>query len=218
MWLTKLRLKHDCIIGNRCRKYGVTTLGTPFNVYIDNGVTYSPQVQTLYGSREKIAEFIRDLKKDKKVTNLETEGNTVFLIEVQKKQKVTASVYSQLSPKIIFVNPVFVDKDGYEYWEVASWKKSILSDFITGIRKEVTEDLEVKKIEQAKVQDVHYPQLSPKLSENQKLALNLAVEHGFYSWPKKTSLTKLAKLVKISVPTFREHLKKAESKVIPNKL
>lgn len=218
MWITRLKIKHDCIIGNRCEKFGITTLGTPFSVYMVNGVTYSPQLHTIEGDPRKIKLFIEDLKKDKKISNLEIEGNKVFLIEIQKKKKVTASILSRLSPKIIFVKPVFVDKKGYEYWEIASWKKSILTDFINGIIKEVSKDVEILKIGQTKLTDVYFSKLMPNLSENQKRAIELAFEKGYYKWPKKTDFGKLSKIMKISVSTFREHLKKAEEKLMPDLL
>jgi len=216
MWITRLKIRHDCIIGNRCRKFSVTTLGTPFSVYVKKGITHSPQIQTIYGEEKNIKEFISELKKDKKVTNLEVEGNTVFLVEIQKKKKVTASIFSTLGPKIIFVKPVFVDKEGFEYWEVASWKKSILTEFIAGITNEVTKNVKVLKIGQTKLTDIYFSRLMPRLTKNQKAAINLAFENGYYSWPKKTDLGKLAKAMKISVSTFREHLKRAEEKLLPD--
>jgi predicted DNA binding protein len=47
-------------------------------------------------------------------------------------------------------------------------------------------------------------------------AFELAIENGYYSWPKGTDFIELAKKMKVSVPTFREHLKRAESKLIPD--
>lgn len=211
MWITRVKIKHDCIIGNRCKKFGVTTTGTPFNVFVEKGITYSPQIQTLHGNQENINEFIKDLKKDKRVTNLEVEGNTIFLIEV-RKEKIPATFHHV---KLIFVKPVFVDKEGYEYWEVASWKKSILTEFITNIEKEI-KNIEVLKIEQTKLTDIYFAHLLPKLTVNQRRVIELAFENGYYAWPKRTDLGELSKLMKVSVPTFREHLKRAEEKLMPD--
>ena len=215
MWTTRLKIKHDCVIGNRCKKFGVTTTGTPFSVYIKGNTTYSPQLHTIDGVSEKVKEFLKDLKKDKKVSKLEIEGNTIFFIEVEKKKKITSSVYARLGPKIIFIKPVFVDKQGFEYWEVASWDRTIITDFISGITKEVTKDVEVMKIEQTKLNDIYFSRLMPNLTELQKKAISLAFENGYYKWPKETDFQKLSKLMKVSVPTFREHLKKAEEKLMP---
>lgn len=211
MWISKIKIKHDCVIGNRCKKFNVMTTGTPFNVYIENGITYSPQVQTLYGEKEKIKEFIIDIKKDKRITNLEIENNTLFFIEI-RKDKIPATFHHA---KIIFVKPVFVDKNGYEYWEIASWKKSILSEFIINVKKEIS-DIKILRIEQTKLTDIYFAHLLPKLSSNQKRAIELAFEKGYYNWPKKTNLGVLAKEMKISVSTYREHLKKAEEKIMPD--
>ena len=211
MWITRLKARHDCIIGNRCRQFGVTTLGAPFNVFIENGVTHSPQIQTVYGKEEAVKEFIEDLRKDKRVKNLEVEGNTVFLIE-ERKEKIPATFYN---PKLIYVKPVFVDKQGFEYWEVASWKKEIIARFIRGLQKAIKE-FEVLKIKQTKLTDIYFPHLGPKLTKQQKRALEIALEAGYYEWPKKADLAKLAKAMGVTVQTYREHLKRAEEKLMPN--
>jgi predicted DNA binding protein len=211
MWITRLKIRHDCIIGNRCEKFEVTTTGTPFNVFIEKGVTYSPQVQTLQGDEKNIKDFIKDLKNDMRITNLEVEGNTVFFIEV-RKEKIPSTFYHA---KLIFVKPVFVDKGGYEYWEVASWKRAILTEFIASLEKEI-KNVEILKIEETKISDIYFAHLLPDLTSHQKRALELAFEGGFYAWPKRTGLGKLAKIMRVSVPTFREHLKRAEEKLMPD--
>lgn len=211
MWITKLKIKHDCIIGNRCEKFKITTTGIPFNVFQEKGVTYSPQIQTLHGDKKKIKIFIEDLKKDKRIRNLEIEGNTLFLLEI-RKEKIPATFYH---PKLIHVKPVFVDSKGYEYWEIASWTKKMLTEFIENLEREI-KNVEILKIEQTKLTDIYFSRLMPKLTDYQKRAIELAFENGFYEWPKKTDLGKLAKLMKISIPTFREHLKRAEEKLMPN--
>ena len=212
MWITRLKIRHDCIIGNRCKQFKVTTTGTPFNVFFEKGVTYAPQIQTVQGDEERINSFIKDLRKDKRITNFEVEGSTVFFIEV-RKEKIPSTFYHS---KLIFVKPVFVDKEGYEYWEVATWKKTILTDFINGIKKEVSKDITLLKMKESKLTDIYYSHLMPQLTENQHKALLLAFEGGYYNWPKKTDLGRLAKIMKISIATFREHLKKAEQKIMPN--
>lgn len=211
MWITRLKIKHDCIIGNRCEKFKVTTTGTPFNIFQERGRTFSPQIQTLHGEEKNIKDFIRDLKKDRRVKNVEVEGDTVFLLEV-RKEKIPATFYSQ---KLIYVKPVFVDTNGFEYWEIASWRKEILSKFIANLEKEI-KDVKILKMQQTKLTNIYFSKLMPKLTEHQKRAVELALEYGFYEWPKKTDLGKLSKIMRISVPTFREHLKRAEAKLMPD--
>ena len=54
------------------------------------------------------------------------------------------------------------------------------------------------------------------LTDKQKHAFDLAVEHGYYGIPKRTDLAKLSRMMKISLATYQEHLRRAESKIIPS--
>ncbi len=74
----------------------------------------------------------------------------------------------------------------------------------------------LEKIKQTKLDDIYYTRLMPHLSSQQKTAITLAFEEGYYNWPKRTNFQVLAKRMKVSVSTYREHLKKAEQKILPN--
>ena len=56
----------------------------------------------------------------------------------------------------------------------------------------------------------------PFLTKGQKRAIELATQRGYYNFPRKTELKHLAKEAGISLSTFREHLRKAEKKVMPD--
>jgi len=211
MWTARIKIKHECVIGSRCENFQVTSSGMPFNSYKDKGIFYTPQIQTIFGDEKSVQDFINDIKKDKRVQNLEIEDNTIFFTEA-RKEKIPSIFYTQ---KLIFVKPVTVDKEGYEYWEVASWKRSILNEFIVNTQKEF-KNFKILKIEQTKLSDIYFRHLMPKLSKHQKRAIELAFENGYYAWPKRTDLGKLSKQLKVSVPTFREHLKRAEEKLMPD--
>lgn len=211
MWIAKFKLKHDCIIGSRCEKFKIIDIGISFNIYQEKGKTYSPQIHTVHGDEKAVKKFLKDLKKDKRVTNLEIEGNSFFCIEV-RKEKVPSTFKTE---KIIFVKPVFVDKEGYETWEVASWDKIILTKFMDNIEKDV-EHIKILKFQKTKLTDVYYPHLMPKLTPSQKRAIELAFEKGYYDFPKKINMEKLAKEMNVSTPTFCEHIKKAEKRLMPN--
>ena len=211
MWIAKIRIKHDCIIGDKCERLNVTDTGISFNIYQEKGITYSPQIHTVHGDEEDIRKFLRELKKDKRVTNLEIEGNSFFCIEA-RKEKVPSTFKTE---KLIFVKPVFVDKKGYETWEMASWNRDNLIEFINHIKKDI-KNVEILKIQKTKLTDVYYPHLMPKLTPSQKRAIGLAFENGFYDFPKRINMEKLAAVMKVSTPTFCEHIKKAEKKLMPD--
>ncbi len=214
MWVARLSILHDCIIANKCREFKVATISQAFNVFSEKGTTYSPEMHTLWASPENIDRFVDALKKDKRVRNLEREGNSVFLIEVSRKE-IPVSISSRLAPRLIFTKPISIGTDGVEHWEFATWDKSIITDFISDVKK-IADSVKVERIKQTKLSDIYFSRFLPRLTPQQRQAITLAFEFGYYSWPKGTDFKQLSKAMGVSVPTFREHLKKAEQKLMPD--
>jgi len=214
MWIAKLKIKHDdCVVGTRCKKFNIISIGVPFNSYEDDKFQYFSHFETLSGKEEDIKSFIEDLRKDKTVINLEIEGNAIFfLVKIPKKQVIPTTHYN---PKTFFLKPVIVDTQGYEMWEIGSWKKELLNEFIINLEKE-NFFVKILKIENTKLTEVYFPQVMPQLTKNQKQAIELAYKHGYYDFPRKVELSELSKLAKKSLSTFREHLRKAEKKLMPD--
>jgi len=214
MWVAKLKIKHDdCVVGTRCKKFNIISIGVPFNSYQDDKFQYFSHFETLSGKEEDIKSFIEDLRKDKTVINLEIEGNSIFfLVKISKKQIIPTTHYN---PKTFFLKPVIVDTQGYEMWEIGSWKKELLNEFIINLEKE-NFYVKILKIENTKLTEVYFPQVMPQLTKNQKQAIELAYKHGYYDFPRKVELDQLSKFAKKSLSTFREHLRKAEKKLMPD--
>lgn len=211
MWLLKLKIKHDCTIGNRCEKFKVISYSIPLGNWKEKECSFTAERHTLKGNPQDIKDFLNNIKKDKRVTNFETSGNTMFFIG-KSKEKIPSSFYSQ---KMFFTKPVFVNEQGYEYWEIASHKKNILGQFLKKLEEQNYEHLEILKFKNVKLNNIYFPAIAPGLTEKQKQVFELAVEQGYYNIPKKTDLTKLAKTMKMSISTYQEHLKRAEAKIIP---
>ena len=74
---------------------------------------------------------------------------------------------------------------------------------------------ELLQIQQKELKDIYLPHLMPQLSKNQRRAIDLAIESGYYEFPRKIDMVGLAKKMGVSYPTFQEHLRRAEGKVIP---
>ncbi len=206
MWITKLKIKHDCIFGNRCEKFGVSVSIISFNPYIRNNDMFIEHFGTLYGSQKQINKYLSDLKKSKKVIHLEKERNTFFVLEKRRRKETPGSYYRQ---ELIYVKPVAVDSKGMEIWELASIKKSSLMDFINSYKQ-----AEMLFIRKTKLKDIYFPRLSPDLTNQQRNALELAKKEGYYEFPKKITLERLGKISGLSFSAYREHLKKAEKKII----
>jgi hypothetical protein len=211
MWLLKLKIKHDCTIGTRCEKFKVISYSLTLGNWKEKNFYYTSERHTLEGDQKNINRFLKDIKKDKRILNIEIDKNTLFFI-ARSKVRIPSSFYNQ---KMFFTNPVYVDKDGFEYWKLASYDRSILSKLIKRMEKQTYQSFEILKFKNVKLNNVYFPAIAPNLSEKQKRAFELAVENGYYDIPKKIDLRGLAKILKISIATFQEHLKRAEAKIIP---
>jgi hypothetical protein len=110
-----------------------------------------------------------------------------------------------------------MDKEGYETWEVASWQRKTLEEFIDHVQKTI-KNFKLLKFIEIKIDNVFFPRLMPNLTEKQKRVVDLAIEKGYYKNPRKIDLRKLAKLMNISLATYQQHLRTAEEKLIPNLL
>jgi len=210
MWVAKIRLRHDCIIGNRCKKFKVLLQSYDLNEEKKGSKVLTSSLHQMIGDKKDIDRFVSDLKKDKNTEYVKTNENTLFLVESTKDKPV-----SQFSRRIFFVKPVVIDILGYEHWEMASHQKEELMKFIKKV-KPICEEFKLLSIKNTKLKDIYFPKVLPRLTDLQKRALELAIENGYYEAPKKTSLRELAKLMKISLATYQKHLQRAESKVIPD--
>lgn len=212
MWIAKIKFKHDCILGNRCEKYNVVLQAVAFSNFKERGRTITSSMHYVSGDPDDINKFINDLKKDKAVIKLERKKDMFILLE---KAKTKAVAYYH--PKIIFVKPVLVDAKGYELWEVGSWDKKVISDFIDNVENDI-EDFKLLRFYNEDIDNVFFPKLMPNLTQKQKRAIELAIQLGYYKSPRKIDLRKLAKMMGISLATYQQHLRSAEEKLIPNLL
>ncbi len=212
MWIANIKLKHDCIIGNRCERFGIIIQSLDLREEKEKGKILTSSIHQLIGDSKNIKEFVADLKNDKRTEYLEVNGNTLFLVESANKKPV-----SEFSKKMFAVKPVLIDDKGFENWEIASYKKEELMDFIKRV-KPLCDSFELISIKNTPLQNIYFPKLMPKLTILQKEALEMAIKEGYYEAPKRTSLRALANLMKISLATYQKHLQKAESKVIPDTL
>ena len=120
------------------------------------------------------------------------------------------------NPKFIKPAPDFISKQGFHIWEFAAWNKKDLKPVIDFAKKHHT--AKILKLKQEKLTNISFTNILPELSVQQKKSLELAITQGYYEYPKKTNIHKLAKLMKLSYSTFQEHLKKAEAKLMPTLL
>jgi len=213
MWVLKLKLMHDdCHIVPRCKKFNVTSYAYPTSHYKRNLKHILTGIHFLEGEEKNRKRYFTDLKKDKRLKKLEISGS-IYSYEL-RLPKGGEQVQLYYSNALSFVKPVINRYDGFEYWEVASYEKKILIKFANEVKKHM-DYFEILKFKNEKIKDIYFPNVMPSLSKQQKKAIELAYKLGYYSYPKKVELKDLAKECGISIPTFQEHLRKAEIKLLP---
>lgn len=214
MWVTKLQLRHeDCPIVTRCQKFKLLVYSYPSTWYSKKDHKFATTTCYFQSPDEHAkAKFIADLHADKRITNLECSGD-IFTYEIDLGRE-GEHVMLYHTKNIFFMKPVVNHYDGHEYWEVAAWKKEELQKFIKSLEGHMDVCV-ILKIEKGPLTDVYFPNVMPKLSKNQKKAIELAYMNGYYSYPRKATLEKLAGIAHVGISTFQEHLRKAELKLLP---
>lgn len=214
MWIAKLKLRHnDCPIVNRCQEFNIPVYSYPSTWYEKKGKKYATTNCFFQNPDEKIKrKYLADLKKDKRITNVEF-ADDMFTYEIELADD-GEHVMLYHSKQIIFVKPVVNHPDGHEYWEVASWEKTVLNQFIKDLKKHMNV-CKIMRLEQSPIRDIYFPNIMPTLSEQQKKALQIAYNNNYYKYPRKITLQTLAKKAGIGISTYQEHLRKAEIKLLP---
>jgi predicted DNA binding protein len=105
--------------------------------------------------------------------------------------------------------------DGREYWTVVTYNpRDEISERLDTVRR--VRNAEVEVVRMTAEEDPDAGSLFPMdiFSNKQREILRLAIEEGYYTWPRETSVAELADLMGVSEPTVLDHLRKAESKLI----
>ncbi|MBT3720153.1 hypothetical protein HN789_03445 [archaeon] len=205
MWVAKFKITHDDWILPKTLKYDVSATGIPVNAYEKNGKKLHSGMVFLHGKKEDKEKFIESLKHDKFIKDIDVKGNQVYVL-IEGEDAITHAFDASL----FFTQPVLLKK-GYEYWELGSWNRESLIKFYNKVKKIAS--IEILRIKQ-EMPSVFIQHTIPKLTNKQRFAVELAIEKGYYEYPRKISVQELAKISKSPRSTFQEHLRKAESKLM----
>ncbi len=210
MWLGKFKIKHDCFILSKIKGKKLSVLAYVLGVHEDRDSLYYTTFITPVGEEKEIDRFLVKMRKDPQVLQLDQVNNQIItLTRVARSHK---HVSSNFSHELFLVEPILHEK-GYEYWHLASWNREKLVSFYDQTRE--IGSIEILKLQEEKTYDIFYPRLMPQLTLQQKKAFNLAMENGYYDYPQKIHLEELAALMNVSRMTYREHLRRAQSKLLP---
>jgi len=215
MWYLKYRFRHsDCIYTPKLKQLGLTVFFYHLGSYIKGKYVFTSSLQQIQGSDKNFAKYKYYLSKHPDIIILENYGNVLFALAKHKSAlKIYETIYN---PIFLYPTPAHLDNDGFEIVEIACWEKKPLQNLIESFRKnKTTEYFEILKFVNRKMEDIYVTRLLPKLAPKQHESIILAFKYGFYQFPRKINLDKLAKIAGVSKPTFRENLKKAEAKLMP---
>jgi predicted DNA binding protein len=205
MFEAKFKLKH-----RGCWTNGLTKFKSKFITH--NAISLSEGfvqdiTEIFLANKKESADIKKYFKNNKLVTKFEVlqETENKLLIQIFTNTNQIKSI-----AHIIIKNKCFLSKkvpliDGYEIWTIAAPRK-------TAIRHALDE---IKLLGTFKLLHIKKSTFDGfNLSTNQEKIIRLAVDLGYYNWPKNISIQKLAKILKLSKPTVAEHLRKAEIKII----
>jgi predicted DNA binding protein len=217
MWTLKIKVREKWNIYNeKTAKHKVKLYFYSQNHYEENGKFYFVASGIIEGDEKQKRKFLLDLKKEKKVTNIE--WNNDFFVCTYSEPKTSQraeAVKIAYNPRLIFLKPTIIDEEGWEEWEIASTKRQDLEAFVKYAKTLPNVESKLFHLKQQKISSLMIYAMLPKLTLQQKKALVLAVENGYYGYPRKITLEQLAKQMKLSVSTYQFHLAKAEAKLMP---
>ena len=209
MWRLKLELPSEKqFMGRMALKHKVSITGYPLSYWKDKSNIYLISAVFIFGEEKRKKELLADMKKQPEYVESEYDGD--FIIITTKQPLFSEPVYN---PKVIRLNPVIINKDGYHIWDLASFDRKALEKIIGFSTKYL--GAKILLFRQEKVRNISFTKILPEITDNQKKAMHLAINSGYYDYPKKITLPELAKKMKISYSTFQAHLKKAEGKIFP---
>lgn len=100
-------------------------------------------------------------------------------------------------------------KEGLEEYSLLAPDPSSIQKVLAGLN-------EVGEVKVRKIGEYVPPKFqATEITDKQLAALNLAMEKGYYEWPRRVTLEELAEMERVSRRCLQERLRRAETKLIP---
>ncbi len=212
MWVINITIPYSksSLFGHIAKTNNITMFGYPHSHTI-----YSDHIRILtsgviLGDDKNIKNAIKDLKKDNRLLNIEMQEN-YFILDV-KQHLMNKDLFQ---PGLLYVKPGITTNKGEYIFEIAAWKREQL---IKVYHAYGIENVKLNWIKQKKITGIQITTSTPNLTEKQKQAFKLAVDKGYYGYPRKVDIVQLAKEFGCSHSTFQFHLRNAEKKLMPSLL
>ena len=157
------------------------------------------------GNEKEFDNIVRYLKRSKTYKlckEIERSSDTLLLLVVLDQQSYVQNLIQKYNGFFLEHHTVY---GGYEYWHVGVIDHTAIAKMRTELKKiGIFKTIYIGEV------DFAHTLLSPQ----QKRVFNYAFEQGYYQLPRKTTIMKIAKALKLHHATAGEHLMKAENKII----
>lgn len=207
MWVAKFMFDASkALVGSLAVKNKVLLHCYPVSVYKHDKQVRVSFVMLVH--HDRLRKFIRDFRSSERVVCCKHKDN--FLIgQILESQKYGV----MYDPEIIHLRPWIIDGEkAVETIVMGSWKRKHLTRIADTIKEKHLGKLVY--IKRREVSDFFIVNVLPKFTTKQRKALELAMKHGYYAYPRRTNLKSLSKIMNLSYATFQAHLRKAEQKLI----
>lgn len=211
MWILKATIpEHPSqFVASRTKKYKITTIGFPISHKIENNELYVTSVSYMIGENKNKKAFLNSLKKDKRLKRIEVNKDVIIAYYTQH-----IAMSKLYNPYIFFVSPGIINQNGDNLFELASWDKEPLQE-LAKVFLSNEYGGKIHSFKQQKINNIFTLRTIPELTEKQKRAFELAIQEGYYEFPRKIELKELAKISKKAYTTYKFHLRIAEKKLMP---
>jgi len=207
MWVVKFSFNGEGILyGKTAKICGGEIRGYNLSKEFKTNKLIVTSAGRFLSDEKSIKKAVNFLRKDNHVLNLE-ENNGFFIITLIEDKE----FYNFYSSNFIYVSPVSISSKGIYEFHIASWYRKDIENLLNKVEK--LKDFKLKLFRQERIQNISITGLQPNLTKKQKQAYDLAVNEGYYEYPKKTTLHKLSTILGISYSTFQQHLSYAERKL-----
>ena len=151
---------------------------------------------------DSIIQFLKKSKGYKLCKEVERSKDTLLLLVMLDQKSYVQNFIQKYHGFFLEHHTVY---GGYEYWHIGLLDKKAIPVIIKEIKK-------IGEMKALYIGEVDFGHIL--LSDQQKKIFKYAFEQGYYEIPRKLTIEKIAKTLKLNHATVGEHLQKAENKVI----
>lgn len=210
MWIARFKVWHTQSSARLTAGKNVEWNAYFLNSYYKGKKLFVNRLALLRGSDS--AWLMEKMKTEKWVQIKWMEENTVLF-----SHEVSNSFHTLFSDgTIFFLKPIIV-KNGFEYWEVASWEKKFIDAFYQRVKKvgRKTATIELLELKTRPV-SAFFSLAASDLTPKQLQALKKACAAGYYEVPRKTNLEDLADKIGEPRTSLQDLVRRAEKAIIPS--